>query len=99
MNVVKKCPEKKATDPLIKFVRAGAGVCKSSVTKLRGILGQARDWECDFDLPEFRSPLSKYLFPQEVCATPLKMDGYVMSRKQRICVGIELPVPMEHTRA
>jgi len=27
------------------------------VTKLRGILGLARDWECDFDLPEFRSPL------------------------------------------
>ena len=26
MNVVKKFPEKKATDPLIKFVRAGAGV-------------------------------------------------------------------------
>src|SRR3954464_9680467 len=38
MNVVKKFPEKKATDPLIKFVRAGAGVSKSSTTKLRGIL-------------------------------------------------------------
>ena len=99
MNVVKKLPEKKATDPLIKFVRAGAGMCKSSVTKLRGILGLARDWECDFDLPEFRSPLSKYLFPPEVCATPLKMDGYVMSRKHRICVGIELTVPMEHNIA
>jgi hypothetical protein len=27
------------------------------------------------------------------------MDGYVMSRKQRICVGIELTVPMEHNIA
>ena len=43
MNVVQKFPEKKATDPLIKFVRAGAGVCKSSATKLRGILGQGTD--------------------------------------------------------
>ena len=38
MNVVKKFPEKQAADPLIKFVRAGAGVSKSSVPKLRGIL-------------------------------------------------------------
>ena len=97
--MVKKYPEKKATDPLIKFVRAGARVSKSSAIKLRGILSQARDWECDFDLPEYRSPLSKYLFPQEVCATPLKMDGYVLSKKHRICVGLELTVPMEHNIA
>ena len=75
MGVVKKFPEKKAADPLIRFVRAGTSVSKLSAPKLRGILGQARDWECDFDLPEFRSPQAKYIFPQDVCATPLKMDG------------------------
>src|SRR3954451_22387908 len=40
-------------------------------------------------------PRAVYL-PQDVCATPLKMDGFVISRKHRICVGIELTVPMEH---
>ena len=85
MGVVKKFPEKKAADLLIRFVRAGTSVSKLSAPKLRGILGQARDWECDFDLPEFRSPHAKYIFPQDVCATPLKMDGFVISRKHRIC--------------
>ena len=96
IGVVKKFPEKKAADLLIRFVRAGTSVSKLSAPKLRGILGQARDWECDFDLPEFRSCHAKYIFPQDVCATPLKMDGFVISRKHRICVGIELTVPMEH---
>jgi hypothetical protein len=96
MGVVKKFPEKKAADLLIRFVRAGTSVSKLAAPKLRGILGQARDWECDFDLPEFRSCHAKYIFPQDVCATPLKMDGFVISRKHRICVGIELTVPMEH---
>ena len=49
--------------------------------------------------PEFRSCHAKYIFPQDVCATPLKMDGFVISRKPRICVGIELTVPMEHNIA
>jgi len=96
MGIVKKFPEKKAADPLIRFVRAGTRVLKLSAPKLRGILGQARDWECDFDLPEFRSLHAKDIFSQDVCATPLKMDGFVISRKHRICVGIELTVPMEH---
>jgi len=94
MGVVKKFPEKKAADLLIRFVRAGTSVSKLAAPKLRGILGQARDWECDFDLPEFRSCHAKYIFPQDVCATPLKLDGFVISRKHRICVGIELTVPM-----
>jgi hypothetical protein len=41
MGVVKKFPEKKAADPLIRFVRAGTSVSKLSAPKLRGILGQA----------------------------------------------------------
>ena len=63
---------------------------------MKGILSQARDWEFDFDLPDSRPSLSKYVFPQEVCATPLRMDGFILSRTHRICVGIELTVPMEH---
>lgn len=50
----------------------------------------------NFDLPEFRLPFSKYMFPQDICATPLKMDGHLISRKQRIVVVLELTVPMEH---
>ena len=97
--MVCKLPERKTTDPLIRFVRAGAGVRKQSAPLLKGILSQARDWECDFDLPDSRPPLSKYRFPSEVCATPLRMDGFILSRTRRICVGIELTVPMEHNIA
>jgi len=99
LGVVCKLPERKTTDPLIRFVRAGAGVRKQSAPLLKGILSQARDWECDFDLPDSRPPLSKYRFPSEVCATPLRMDGFILSRTRRICVGIELTVPMEHNIA
>jgi len=95
IGVVKKFPEKKADNPLIKFVRAGQAAKPSSSSKLKGLLSQARDWVANFDLPELRLPHSKYLFPSDICATPLKMDGHVISRKARICIGIELTVPME----
>ena len=95
INLVKKFPEMKTTAPLIKFVRAGEGAKEASSTRLKGLLSQARDWVSNFDLPELRLPGSKYIFPQDVCATPLKMDGHIISRQARICIGIELTVPME----
>lgn len=96
IEVVNRLPERSPTEPLIKFVRPGDTAKKSSISKSRGILDQARDWDCNFDLPEYHAHGVKYIFPQEVCTTPLKMDGYIISRKRRICVGIELTVPMEH---
>ena len=76
-------------------MRAGEAAKRSAPSKLKGLLSQARDWIVDFDLPEFRLPHSAYVFPHEVCITPLKMDGQVISRSARICIGIELTVPME----
>jgi len=67
--VAGKAPERKAKDPLIKFVRAGEAMKRSIPSKLKGLLSQARDWIVDFDLPEFRFPHSAYVFPHEVCAT------------------------------
>ena len=51
--------------------------------------------ECDFDLPEFRSPGSSYVFPHVVALTTLKIDGYVISESARICIVLELTCPME----
>jgi len=96
--VVNAQPVRKSGEPLIKFVRAGAPA-KQTSSKLSGILAQARDWICHFDLPELRRPASAYVFPQDVCLTPLKIDGHVISRDKRICVGIELTAPMEHNIA
>ena len=98
LNHIKKLPEKKAGAPLITFVPAGV-TKKPSSSKLFGIFSQARDWVLDFDLPEFRLPFSKYVFPANICATPLKIDGHVISKMKRICVGIELTVPMEENIA
>jgi Reverse transcriptase (RNA-dependent DNA polymerase). len=79
---------------LINFVKAGQAA-KPQHGKVYSMLNHANDWCCDFDLPEWRSAGSAYVFPFEVCATPLKMDGYVLSRNSRICFGIELTCPME----
>ena len=52
------------------------------------LLRGANDWECNFDVPECRSPGSAYVFPHDVCATSTKIDGYIISRKRRICIGM-----------
>lgn len=89
VDFVRRLPEIKADVKLISFVRAGGTAKKNSSVALSGILSQARDWVYNFDLPEFRLPFSKYMFPQDICATPLKMDGHLISRKQRIVVVLE----------
>jgi hypothetical protein len=79
------------------FVKAGAVVPKArkSVPRL-GLLAGARDWECDFDLPELRPSHSAYVFPHDVCETSYRVDGYVVSRSTRVCiVGPELTCPTE----
>ena len=87
------------------FVKAGASVRRRAgsapLQQDFGLLSEARDWECDFDLPEWRSADSKQLvFPHDVCATSLRIDGYLVSRSKRICVaGPELTAPMEENVA
>ena len=36
------------------------------------------------------------MFPQEICATPLKVDGFIISKSRRLCILVELTAPMEH---
>ena len=61
-----------------------------------GILASARDWVCDFDLPELHQKGSQFVFPHVVCSTPLRIDGYILSLSSQICIaGPELTVPME----
>ena len=51
--------------PKVHFVPAGNVSRNSSPTTLDlGLLEDARDWVCDFDLPEFHTGDSKYCFPQ-----------------------------------
>ncbi len=52
-----------------------------------GILEKARDWICDFDLPEFHGDQSKFVFPHVVCMTPLRIDGYILSMSAKVCIA------------
>ena len=86
------------TLPPITFVKAGKKVNSGTSLPLPrfGLLEEARDWTFNFDLPEFRQEESKFVFPHVVCATPLRIDGYVMSLSKKVCLaGPELTVPME----
>ena len=62
-----------------------------------GLLAEARDWVCDFDLPEFhRPPRPPFGFPIDVGATSTRIDAFIVSRQARVCIaGPELTVPME----
>ena len=92
-------PDTKDQKQLIRFIPAGQQPPRSCSSTRNGILALANDWSCDFDLPELRSPGSRYVFPHEVCATPLKIDGHLVSRKAKICIGLELTCPMEENIA
>ena len=75
-------------------VRAGDTPSRNGSRKNYGILYEARDWVCDFDLPELHRT-SPYQFPVDVDITSLVCDGYIISRSRRICIILELTVPME----
>ncbi len=79
----------------IHFVRAGTKPTCKNRAKSYGLLSGGNDWCCDFDLPKFHDARSKYVFPHDVCITPLKIDGHIISRAAKICIGIELTCPME----
>ena len=87
------------TTPLVPFVRAGEKAPTSVAGQQRtpaSLLSHARDWEADFDLPEYRTNGSVFAFPYEVCATTLRIDAYITSRASKTCIaGPELTAPME----
>jgi hypothetical protein len=62
-----------------------------------GLLAEARDWICDFDLPEFhRPPHRPFDLPVDVGAVNNRIDAFLLSRQARLLIaGPELTVPME----
>jgi len=92
---VNKSPIRPALEP-IKFVAAGSKSAPQQKPVRFGMLEEARDWKCDFDLPELHPEGSQFVFPYDVCMTPSRIDGYIVSRKAKVCLaGPELTVPME----
>jgi hypothetical protein len=95
-------PTKANKKQLIQFVKAGSKLDKFSTRprpqqqSVLGLLSHARDWEVNFDLPEDRKDGSAFVFPYDVCATPLRVDAYIIGRSTKTCiVGPELTAPME----
>ena len=77
----------------ISFVKEGEEEIPSTPMKKRfGLLDIARDWFCKFDLPE---DMKSLVFPQYICYTSFRPDGYIMSLSAKICVLIELTAPLE----
>ena len=79
----------------IRFIKAGQTHRPQLRRTTCSVIGEASDWIADFDLPEWRVAGSAYVFPHEICATPLKIDGHIISRSARVCFGVELTCPME----
>src|ERR1700733_9296797 len=74
-NAKAKPKEVKQLAPLRSaFVRAGQVLDSKKVTKKEAphLLQAENDWKFYFDLPEFRSPGSSYVFPHVVALTTLK---------------------------
>jgi hypothetical protein len=61
------------------------------------ILGRARDWRYNFDLPEHHEgEHNKLIFPHEITPTGERIDGYLISKEERLCVlGPEVTSPMD----
>ena len=78
------------------FVKAGSVPNSKKILRTpTHLLHGAKDWVCDFDLPECRSSGSAYVFPYVVCQTSTKIDGYIISHEKKVCIGLELTCPME----
>ena len=79
---------------VIHFVRPGQLSTPRPQPKAFGLLEQARDWICDFDLPEFH-PNGGYHFPYNVSIESFRCDGYIASLSRKVCFVVELTSPME----
>ena len=80
--------------PFIHFVRAGQSATRRPKRLDFGLLNEARDWICDFDLPELHKD-STYAFPYDISVDSLRSDGYIVSRSCKSCIIVELTSPME----
>ena len=83
----------------IAFVKAGSSITNKQAERHRqlGLLAGARDWSCDFDLPEYHHfPRPPYELPADVGAISNRIDAFIVSRKTQVIIaGPELTVPME----
>ena len=61
------------------------------------LLGSARDWSADFDLPEFHQPPApRYQFPLDIAPSgSTRIDSYIVSKERRTCIGLELTAGTE----
>ena len=91
IEAVNAAPIPSPQSRFISFVPAGHKPIPSTF----GILFDARDWICDFYLPEFHPNGGRYCIPCDIGITDLRCDGYLVSRSMKICVVFELTVPME----
>ena len=60
-----------------------------------GILHEANDWKIDSDLPEFQRDSNEFVFPFWICPTDLKPDCVIFSMQRKICIILEMTVPMD----
>ena len=88
-------PVPNAADPLLRpvtFVKAGAApsTLRAASDKVRsdrhlGLLADARDWICDFDLPEFHlPPRPSFGLPADVGATSNRIDSFILSADSKL---------------
>ena len=99
LSEVNALPLRTISCPKIAFVPAGLPSAKAK-RKEKGKdyewLNSARDWQCDFDLPEFQPHGGRLVFPPDVCQTSSHIDGYIISRSTKtVIVGPELTAPLE----
>jgi hypothetical protein len=70
---------------------------KANAKIQESILGLATDWNYNFDLPEYHEgKYNNLVFPHEVTPTVKRVDGYLISRQEKLCVlGPEITSPMD----
>ena len=78
----------------IPFVKAGSKACsrRKGLAPRNGLLHAARDWSFDFHLPEGETEAADYVFP---AATARKPDGYIVSKRTKTYIVVELTAPAE----
>ena len=80
----------------IKFVKPSDKAAKPNKKKpIVGILHEANYWKIDSDLPEFQRELNEFVFPFWICSTDLKSDCVIFSMQRKICIILEMAVPMD----
>ena len=85
-----------AESKTIKLVKPSDKAAKPNTKKtISGILNEANDWKIDSDLPEFQRDLNEFVFPFWICSTDLKPDCVIFSMQRKICIILEMTVPMD----